>query len=412
MAILGASSPEAQGLWDSLTNPHFAVRLTHPPQIALKGVQKVTVRQFTGTCGDELSERLLQAMATSGKFEIIDRANLDAILSEQGFQATTAVNAESAVKLGQLLGPTAMFTGNVTRCSVLTSEPLRVDGTFRDRNGRPATKYIRKTTGHMTASIRLIDFATGKVHSGRLIEANAERVNEAFNGTPEAPSKDDVETDLYHDAIGQTMRMIYPWTETVQIIVFDDDDTKKFVLKPSAEIMKHGNFTEAVQSLRAVIAQGGGPKIDDKARAKAQYDLGIALLYSEQTGEALTTLRGALALDPDNKTIQQGFATANRSAALEAEQQRLEASAVEFGKLPGAGAAASGTGPNSTSTAPAAALTNADILQLVKDKVPDAVIVLKIKSSPCKFDTSSAGLGALTKGGVSADVMAAMIEKK
>lgn len=56
------------------------------------------------------------------------------------------------------------------------------------------------------------------------------------------------------------------------------------------------------------------------------------------------------------------------------------------------------------------ALTNNDVIQMVQAKLGDAVIVAKIKSSPCKFDTSTDALIKLKEAGVSDAVLQAMAE--
>ena len=61
-------------------------------------------------------------------------------------------------------------------------------------------------------------------------------------------------------------------------------------------------------------------------------------------------------------------------------------------------------------TAGAAPLTNQDIIKMVQAKLPDAVVVAKIKSTPCKFDTSADALIALKQDGASDAVLAAMAE--
>jgi len=58
----------------------------------------------------------------------------------------------------------------------------------------------------------------------------------------------------------------------------------------------------------------------------------------------------------------------------------------------------------------AAPLTNDDVIKMVQAKLPDAVIVAKIKSSPCKFDTSTDALIKLKQAGISDAVMQAMAE--
>jgi hypothetical protein len=61
---------------------------------------------------------------------------------------------------------------------------------------------------------------------------------------------------------------------------------------------------------------------------------------------------------------------------------------------------------------PQKALTNEDVIKLVKAELGDKVIINKIRSSPGdKLDTSTDALIKLKKAGVSKDVIAAMIER-
>ena len=54
-------------------------------------------------------------------------------------------------------------------------------------------------------------------------------------------------------------------------------------------------------------------------------------------------------------------------------------------------------------------LTNADVINMVKSKLPESVIVGAIQSHPGKFDTSTAGLITLHKAGVTENEMNAMV---
>ncbi len=56
-------------------------------------------------------------------------------------------------------------------------------------------------------------------------------------------------------------------------------------------------------------------------------------------------------------------------------------------------------------------LTDDDVVKMVQATLPDAVIVAKIKSSPCKFDTSADALIKLQETGVSGGVLSAMAER-
>jgi TolB-like protein len=59
---------------------------------------------------DELEYQLVEA----NKFKIVARKSIDAVRSEQNFQASGAVSDESAVSIGNMLGATIVITGDIS----------------------------------------------------------------------------------------------------------------------------------------------------------------------------------------------------------------------------------------------------------------------------------------------------------
>ena len=56
-------------------------------------------------------------------------------------------------------------------------------------------------------------------------------------------------------------------------------------------------------------------------------------------------------------------------------------------------------------------LTNKDIIKLVQMKLSNAIILQKIKTSKCNFDTSPDALGILNAAGVNDEIIVAMMGK-
>src|SRR5579885_3097169 len=54
-------------------------------------------------------------------------------------------------------------------------------------------------------------------------------------------------------------------------------------------------------------------------------------------------------------------------------------------------------------------LTNSDIINMVKSKLPESVVVQAIQSNPGKYDTSTTALVSLHKAGVTENELNAMI---
>jgi hypothetical protein len=64
----------------------------------------------------------------------------------------------------------------------------------------------------------------------------------------------------------------------------------------------------------------------------------------------------------------------------------------------------------SQSTTAAQTFTNDDVIKLTQAKLPDSVVLAKIKSSTCDFDTSTDALVKLKRAGVSETVLQAMMD--
>lgn len=384
-----AATSHAQ-LWDRLTNPEMEVPVKHPPQVVLKEGQKIAVREFAGDGGAELSDRLVQAL-TEGGLEIIDRANLEAVLREQGLQAASALTPESAMKIGKSLGSSAVFVGRVNRSGVEVS-PITYKTQSYGKNDTKTTHYA-KVTARITASIQLVDLTTGKTYTGKMIEAVKVLENQSDSGVPPYPSKDEAITAAYLDAVEQMKRIVFPWIETVRLVVYDDNRAN---LKLSAQQIKVGDFEGAAQTLRASLATLS--EKDAKYQGKLYYNLGIALLYSGHPQEALDQLQKAAAIKATSITAA-AIKTAREAIALQEEQRRKEERPIDA------------TASIAVETAPRAdALTNEQVIAMAQAGLPDAVIISKIKASPQQLDASTDSLIAFKKAGVSDAVVLVIVE--
>ncbi len=85
--------------------------------------------------------------------------------------------------------------------------------------------------------------------------------------------------------------------------------------------------------------------------------------------------------------------------------------ALDTGNIGGGQQAAAPAPPQAPQDVnPSQGLTNDDILKLAKAGLPDSVVIAKIKSSNCEFDTSADALIKLKGAGVSGPVLQAVVE--
>jgi hypothetical protein len=76
-------------------------------------VALVSVASPSTAFSTQVLTRLESAIVSSGKLVVVDRANLDKVREEQGFQLSGEVDDESAKSIGKLLGAGAIVTGSL-----------------------------------------------------------------------------------------------------------------------------------------------------------------------------------------------------------------------------------------------------------------------------------------------------------
>ena len=96
---------------------------------------------------DELATQLVQ----TGKYTVIERAQLDAILREQNLGASGAVTAATAAKVGKLLGVQLLLTGSITAFSIKrTSIGLRgIGGSYSNAESKVDARLVNTETGEV-----------------------------------------------------------------------------------------------------------------------------------------------------------------------------------------------------------------------------------------------------------------------
>lgn len=124
------------------------------------GVDSVLVRMST--------DRLRSELIKSGEFRVLERNQMDAILSEQAFQQSGCVAAECAVQMGQLLGADFVISGSMGRVQNFVSLSL---------------KFASVETGEIKYSVDQTNpFSVNDILDG-IIPSLAVKMTKAFLGT-------------------------------------------------------------------------------------------------------------------------------------------------------------------------------------------------------------------------------------
>jgi len=111
------------------------------------------------------TDLMIDALLSTNRFRVFERAKLDTILQEQNFlHFCGLVDQTTAVKLGKMIGVDSILTGSLTNVTFTKGEWLKV-GPFR----------FRKSYVKVVMTIRIIDVTTGEILFSTVQEEKASK---------------------------------------------------------------------------------------------------------------------------------------------------------------------------------------------------------------------------------------------
>lgn len=391
LLILLSSAVHGQFL-DRLMNPKLTVPVKHAPGLGLQ-VNKIAFGAGSGEGADTFIDQLTERFV-SQNIEVLERERLQSLLREQNFSLSGSVDRATAAQLGRIVGPAVMVFVTAQR---YTTEQKRLYNDWTDRQRRPHRTYIARTSAYVRISVRSVDLATGRIFAAKLLEATPVVENKLDDqGWPEYPDSYRVLDGAMNAVVEQATRLYLPWTSQEQVYFFDDKDCD---LKVAYARLKTGDVPGALElSLRNLDTCKALTKPDTKALAHAYHNVGTAYFLQGDYTQALTYLRSAQGTKPSNIYVE-AMQVVNTAAGEAQSLQRVEEQMTMDAEAAAQRQAATDSG----------VLTNKDIVELSKAQLPAALVIAKIKSSTCRFDTSADAMIALRQAGVADDVIVAMM---
>ncbi|OFY43690.1 MAG: hypothetical protein A2X18_09605 [Bacteroidetes bacterium GWF2_40_14] len=393
----------AQG-FDALVNPKINVNLTHPPGLGLK-INKVIFNPATGYYSDQIIDQIISDFVNNG-VDVIDRENLKAILAEHDLNLSGYVDRNSAVSIGKIIGPSALISIKVLRCQTEQNDKLYVDEKKRDYQTKKdyvERVFIARTTVFLKVSLQTTDLTTGKIFTARVLDYSPTLENRSTKGRPELPSEVAVQEIALKSLTSDVHRMFFPWEERTDLYFMDD---KEGGLKDAFKALKSGLINEAFDlSQKNLEFCKNNPQLKEKILAHAYYNMGMMYFIKNMFDQAIENFQASQRLRPGS-IVTESINECNRANSLAREMQRVDdKAAIEIEQ----------SNKQTLQTAKSQAantMTNADVIALTKQKLPTKLILQKIKTSICKFDTSTDELVKLSNAGVNEDVILLMMEKK
>jgi curli biogenesis system outer membrane secretion channel CsgG len=120
--------------------------------------------------GAAASDELTTQLVKSGKFSVIERRQIEAVLAEQGFGQSGRVNPATAAAIGEVLGVQVVFVGSITQFSIETKK-AGIGGIGASYSEAQSMMDIR-AVNTSTAEIMSVAEGSGKKRMGGLAVDN------------------------------------------------------------------------------------------------------------------------------------------------------------------------------------------------------------------------------------------------
>jgi curli biogenesis system outer membrane secretion channel CsgG len=120
-----------------------------------------------GGAGRDLADMLTNELAGTGKFKMVEREKLAAVLDEQDLADSGRVAKKTGAKIGKLTGAQYIVTG------ALSSFETDVKGTDGGVSFRGISLGGKKEDAYLAIDLRVIDTTTGEIEFTRTVEARA-----------------------------------------------------------------------------------------------------------------------------------------------------------------------------------------------------------------------------------------------
>ncbi|MBI2840209.1 MAG: SHOCT domain-containing protein [Acidobacteria bacterium] len=303
--------------WDRMGNPPVPVTLKHPPTSPLR-LGTVAFGQVQGECSDQIIGNLTEAFVEQN-VTVIDRQNLEAALAEHKLNFSGYVDQSTAVQMGKMLGADALFIVRVSRCAATPPEYLHGQTTGFLGGGRPL--YISKVKGSIVVSFQTVDLKTGRIFRARTINVSPVKENRSESGYPESPTSFEVIDDGVRQVTAEILHMFIPWTETRELLFFDDGD---YNLKTAYNLFKVGQIEQALEvSKKNLQTCKADPKHKPKHLRHALHNVAMCLFAQDKFDEASPLFQEALTYEGGDVQTE-AIAECQKAVQLRAGMEQFE----------------------------------------------------------------------------------------
>lgn len=292
----------------------IVVPITKPAEVNLKGIDQIAVGDITGFKGDDISDKITTALFNSGRYEVLDRDNLNNILREQSLSMVGITDPEASAKLGKVLGATAIVTGRIGGHDYNNSGVTETNN-WRAKDGTLHRSYQRTETAYLDVNLRVIDVQTGKIIAIKQIKPEYEKKHTATDKDPAYYGSDQIYDLLVEEIVTRFVKSIAPYTIHVEMAFQRDNEIP--TMEQGINMAKIGNWDNALVSFAKAVEE----RPDSW---KTHYNLALANECCEEYDKAIEGFTTAYAMNPTTKIEGKISACRQHKADKEKLQKQLE----------------------------------------------------------------------------------------
>lgn len=246
---------KVRGTANAVGKRNVTFRRPVPADSELEGIERLALVELEGDAeaGELLRSRLASMVSDGQRFELIEA---------ESKKEAKALGAEAL----------AVVSGKIIRAEY----GEQTDSQKASCNGDPCTITVRTGTATVAVDFNVVDAQSGKVLLRKTVEDSVEEQTSA-KGTPPSIDGAALQDQLLASVAESFHGQISPHGVSEQ--VFFEADNKAKALKTGANRAMSGDLEGAIAAFEEGLSQAE-TNGDAKAIAKAQFNLGIALVIS------------------------------------------------------------------------------------------------------------------------------------
>ena len=293
--------------------------VTRPAEVNLKAYNKIALGDIVDEYGKvdkhakDIADEITTSLFESGRYEVLDRQNLQSIMTEHKLSLSGMIDENTATELGKIIGAAALVFGRIQTDNY--DEEKSKGDPWVDKKGKRHQTHYRKGTYNLSVNLKIVDILTAKILAVKTLSASYYSKKSADNGWPT-----DIDTGLLYtkciiSITNDFMRLVAPYD--VQIKAKFQTDKKLPEVDQAINQLKIGEWEEAIGLFISATEKTG---LDAKIKSKAYYDLGLAQMYAGDFNDAIENFKEAFKLTNSKFYMN----TINEAKSEKAKAEKLQ----------------------------------------------------------------------------------------